>query len=392
MQGGVGSGKSMVLGDLLVKFRSESINNKVAIAANTHKQLRDSTLAAISERLNMYGFKEGQDFSYSMANSTFDFLGMTCLLRTLENVDKAIAGITIHKWLLDEFAFAGRPSQTPEYIYKKLIQRMRAPSGGEDISHQLYAVTSPNGFNHCHDIWVKNKTKRHDIIYCKTKDNIFLPEDYYESMLEDYGGEDAALARQELFGEFVNIQQGKVYYAFDRDLHVTPLKRFGGTLFIMMDFNVNPMTATIGQYINNTLHCLDEVYLRDSNTIHMSQELIKRGYKGDVIPDSTGKNRKTSGSSDFEILKDHGFNVIPTHNPYVKDRVNAVNKAFLSGRIKIDPKCKNLIEDLEKVVWCGSDLDKRDPDRTHASDNLGYGTWKLIGISTRPKSSIVAFS
>ncbi len=48
-------------------------------------------------------------------------------------------------------------------------------------------------------------------------------------------------------------------------------------------------------------------------------------------------------------------------------------------RLLIDPKCKQLIQDLEQVAWKAdphgnslSDLDKSDPMRTHVSDAVGY--------------------
>ncbi len=62
-----------------------------------------------------------------------------------------------------------------------------------------------------------------------------------------------------------------------------------------------------------------------------------------------------------------------TRNPFVFDRVNNLNRLLSKGRIIIDPKCKKLINDLEKVTWKGSDLDqKSDHLLTHVSDSLGY--------------------
>ena len=60
-------------------------------------------------------------------------------------------------------------------------------------------------------------------------------------------------------------------------------------------------------------------------------------------------------------------------NPAVVDRVNAVNRA-LDGNLIIDPKCKALIEDLEKVVnkQGTREIDKSNKDLTHMSDALGY--------------------
>ena len=98
-------------------------------------------------------------------------------------------------------------------------------------------------------------------------------------------------------------------------------------------------------------YIFDEVFLENSDTYKLAAELKKRKYTGMLVPDSTGKNRKTSGKSDFEILKESGFRIPSVRNPFVTDRINNVNRLFADNRIIINPKCKKLIADLEKVVW-----------------------------------------
>jgi hypothetical protein len=48
-------------------------------------------------------------------------------------------------------------------------------------------------------------------------------------------------------------------------------------------------------------------------------------------------------------------------------------------RLFIDPRCKQLIQDFERVYWKSdpsgnmlSEIEKSDPARTHVSDALGY--------------------
>jgi PBSX family phage terminase large subunit len=196
-----------------------------------------------------------------------------------------------------------------------------------------------------------------------------------------------------LNGEFNDESDGQVYHAFRRDIHVTPIERKQHTTwYIGLDFNVNPMTASIMQIIDDKIEVFDEVFLTNSDTPQMISELKRRGYAGlKVIPDSTGANRKTSGASDFQLLREAGFQVMQTHNPFVTDRVNNVNRLFNSNKIKIDPKCKKLINDLEKVVWKDNKLDqKTDKLLTHMSDNFGYACHKLmpmIKIDITPATS-----
>ena len=216
------------------------------------------------------------------------------------------------------------------------------------------------------------------------------PTDNLENIDEEYLDLLNSMPEKErnrfLMGLYNDDSDGQAYYAFDRERHVAETTLQTGTLFIGMDFNVNPMTSTIGQFYDNIFYIHDEKFLENSDTYKMSDALLKSGYMGDVIPDSTGKNRKTSGESDFEILESCGFNVLQTHNPYQTDRVNNVNRLLTDNRLIINPKCKKLINDLEKVSWKDNKLNqKTDPMLTHISDCLGYFLYKLEPMSQRRK-------
>jgi len=210
------------------------------------------------------------------------------------------------------------------------------------------------------------------------KDNIEnIDEDYLktlEKMPEKF-------RNRFLLGLYDDEGEGNAYYAFNRERHVEIVKSLDGTKFIGMDFNVNPMTALICQIADDTVRVIDEVYLENSDTARMCTELKRRGYSGlKVIPDSTGGNRKTSGITDFQTLKENGFQVMNTYNPLQSDRVNNVNRLFTNNQIIIDNKCKKLIGDLEKVTWKDNKLDQKGANShlTHISDCLGYVCWKLM--------------
>lgn len=214
---------------------------------------------------------------------------------------------------------------------------------------------------------------------------VINPIDNLDNIDEDYLKMLSKMPEKErqrfLEGEFTDEDDGAAYYAFDRERHVKPCKKEAGSIFISMDFNVNPMTASIGQYINETFYIFDEIFLENSDTYKMVAELKRRNYYGTVIPDSTGKNRKTSGRSDFQILEEAGYKIPYVRNPFVVDRVNNVNRLFTADRIIIDPKCRKLIGDFEKVSWKDNKLDqKTDPMLTHCSDNAGYMFWHIDPI------------
>ena len=197
-----------------------------------------------------------------------------------------------------------------------------------------------------------------------------------------------------LEGLFTDIDDGRAYYAFDREKHVSEIKKNSesgigkGTIIVGMDFNVDPMTAVVCSFIDGIVYVFDEVYLNNSDTYKMCSELRKRGYVGQVIPDSTGRNRRTSGKSDFKILEDHGHYIVSTRNPFISDRVNNVNRLLTDDRIVIDRKCRKLINDLERVSWKDNVLDQKGTNKhlTHISDALGYVCCNLLPLVKIRKS------
>lgn len=223
------------------------------------------------------------------------------------------------------------------------------------------------------------------------------PKDNAENISDEYFDILAAMSEKDRArfeaGEFADDSNGQAYYAFSMDRHVKSVQRRNGTVFVGMDFNVNPMTAIVFQMIENKMCILDEVWLENSDTFKMCDELKRRGYGGaTVIPDSTGRNRRTSGISDHEILRTNGFNVVWSHNPFVKDRVNAFNHALTNDRIEIDNKCVKLIGDLESVVWKNGELDKKsDPMATHITDAAGYPVYKYFEVRSNQNFSISGY-
>jgi len=152
-----------------------------------------------------------------------------------------------------------------------------------------------------------------------------------------------------------------------------------------MDFNVNPMTAMVAHVFDNKIHVFDEIYLTDSNTNQMADQIRQKyGSQVTIIPDATGKALKTSsrGYSDHEILRGFGFTVTSGGNPFRMDRYNTVNNLFEKNRIIISDRCVKTIRDLEQVTYKdGTNLpDTKDATLTHISDALGYLCWYAFPI------------
>lgn len=373
--GGIGSGKSFALVCFMMKMYKEYPKSLGLITANTYGQLKKATLAAVFKNLTEWGIS----FQYNQMSSLLTIEGtkrFLCL--SAENYD-AHRGIEVGEWLADEAAYYSKEA------YDVFAGRLRDKRG----SLQSLFVSSPNGFNWLYDLFIKEGSNNpmYETISATTENNPHLPRGYIEHLKSTYS---ESQIEQELMGKFVNISSGKTYYAFDREKNVCDnVSLARGTVFIGMDFNVGFMCSVVLQFLNDKLYIYDEVTLRDSDTYQMANELRKRGYGGaTVIPDSTAANRKTSGQSDFEILRQAGFTIKSTRNPFVMDRVNCVNKLLRDEEIIISSKCKVLIADLEQVVWKGNKLDQsgQSKDLTHISDALGYAANMLKPLRSKPRA------
>ena len=290
-------------------------------------------------------------------------------------------------------------SQIP---YKSIQIALTRLAEKNSLKKKAYYDQNPPGKKHW-SYWLFEKkldpvdnipveTSRYASILMNPKDNIDnIDPEYITEILDNLP---EAQRKRFKDGEFSVDDDGAAYYAFDRDKIVKEIDKSYqvGQRCIGMDFNVQPMTAVVGHYINKKFYVMSEAFLENSDTFKMSTHLIKNGHRGaNIYPDSTGSNRKTSGISDHQILEKDGFKIQFTRNPLVVDRVNNLNRLLREERIIIDPSCRKLINDLEKVSWKDGALDqKTDKMVTHISDALGYWCWALDPMRMeQPKSSTI---
>jgi len=211
------------------------------------------------------------------------------------------------------------------------------------------------------------------------------------------------LKRIRLGGEWISgISGARAYPSFANPIHVSnDIKvRDRWPLCWAVDFNVDPMSSIIGQYIpleagRYLFYVYDEIVLEGGVTPNDAAREFRRKFPTHsaevwIYGDATGKNRGQTAKSSYTLLMEEmrGYPVevrlrVPEANPHVRDRVNAVNTALSSPQgfvgVVIHSRCVELIADLNQVV-----LDKqgqikkasnpKDPysRRTHTSDPLGY--------------------
>ena len=356
--GGLGSGKTHA-GALWAAYMAITYpGTKGIITANSYSQLKKATLTKFFEILNSLNIK----YHYKQQDGVIHIGDSTIYAISMEKYD-LLRGIEVGWAWSDECSFY------KEEAYQVLIGRIRDKKG----PCQWKGTTTPNGFNWLYKRFVINAPESSKVVYSKTIDNMDnLSVSYIKDLTKQY---DERMGKQELDGEFINLNSGSVYYAFDRALHIKDIPFTDGLYYMGLDFNVHPLCGVYVIFRNGILYVVDELYLENSNTFEAVKDIRKKHPTTyiQVVADSTGDRRRTSSNmTDLEILRRGNLEVVPFRNPYVKDRYNNMNRLFAHKKIFISPKCEKLIEDLEQLVY-----ENKDEMLSHISDALGYVAWKL---------------
>ena len=356
--GGLGSGKTYAGAIWAIQMALNNPGVSGLITANSYSQLKKATLTTLFQLLDDLGI----EFKYKVNDGVIEIFGSTIYAISMEKYD-LLRGIEVGWAWSDECSFY------KEEAFNVLIGRIR----DKNAPCQWKGTTTPNGYNWLYTKFVEAAIDSSQVITSKTTDNLEnLSSSYVETLTNQY---DSKLAMQELNGEFINLTSGKVYYAFDRKIHLRSTDERNNLIYVGMDFNVDPLCGVFCVQRDNKIFVTQEMFLRDSNTFKAAKEILTRyPYQAvKVVCDSTGDRRKSSSKdTDHQILRNAYLDVQRFTNPDQKDRYNNLNRLMDHKLLFIDPACKNLIADLEKLTY-----DNTDEMLGHITDALGYICWFL---------------
>jgi hypothetical protein len=319
----------------------------------------------------------------------------------MENPER-LRGPNLAWFAIDELTYAR------ENAWTRMMGRLRHPQARRLCG---CAVWTPKGYDWVYRLFLEQKDPDYRLIQARPRENVHLPQDFYDRLKGSYSD---TFYRQEVLGEYLDLLGGSAYHAFSEKNIRPTAYRTDLPICWALDFNVDPLCSVIFQIEEDvdpisgkkrkTLQVIDEIVLRDSNTLQATEAFLDRIGDPDpelgtpvrqirVYGDASGNSRTTkSARTDYELIR-RAFQQHPeyrlelrtnTSNPAVRDRVNLMNAVLCSAAGErhafIDPRCRELMKDLRQVRWrrdhAGNplgDLDKSDPQRTHTSDALSYG-------------------
>jgi hypothetical protein len=297
----------------------------------------------------------------------------------LKGADKAdsLRGVGIHFLVLDEF------QDMSEETWTQVLRPTLADTGG----HAIF-IGTPKAYNYLYTLYKQGQNKKKikalqwESWQFPTITSPYIPASEIEAARQDM---DEKSFKQEFEASFETMS-GRVYYPFDRKEHVGKYA-FNPALpiWIGMDFNIDPMSTVIFQpQANGELWAVDEIVLFGSNTEEVCAEIDKRYWRHQkqivMYPDPAGGQRQHArGETDLDILRESGLKRIKYRkkHPFIADRVNSVNRMLRAAngsvRLRIDAKCKHLINAFEQTIYKPG---TRDVDKAagveHSADAGGY--------------------
>jgi len=301
--------------------------------------------------------------------------GSTIALKGAEKPDN-LRGRSLDFVVLDEFAD----------MRKEAWFEVIRPSLSDRVGSAVF-IGTPKGRNHFYDLYGKglDEDEGWSAHQYTTIQGGNVPPSEIESAKADL---DERTFQQEYEAKFVNYS-GIIYYGFKREESVARHTDDIGVIHVGMDFNLDPMSAVLMTRKGDTLHVFDEIVMFGSNTDEMVAELRERYGNGTIViyPDPASRQRKTSagGRTDLSILQNAGFEVrVRNSHAAVRDRINAVNSRLLSNdgqrRLYVDPKCKKVIESLERHTYKEGTSQPEKDGFDHMNDALGYAVEYLFPI------------
>jgi len=371
------------------------------LGAPTFPMLRDATQVALLEVLDTNGIP--YDLNKAENALTMKDTGSRILFRPVEEFER-LRGTNLAWFGLDELTY------TQEESWLRLEGRLRDPLATKLCG---FGVWTPKGFDWVWRRFISDRVAGYQAVVAPAFENRHILAripDFYERLRSSY---DERFFDQEVLGAYLSMEGARVYMAFSRNVHVKNLKADPNLpLRWALDFNVDPMSSVVTQIQGRTVKVLDEIVIRRATTQDACKEFLKRfpDHPAEILiyGDASGNAQQTTGASDFEMVREY-FMVhsttpvhyrVPKANPPVRERVNAMNRQFLNAAnvvgVYVDPKCAELIKDLEQVSFKAETMtiDKdRDRARTHLSDALGYLIWQECrmqpGIGERTKELLV---
>ena len=374
---GLGAGKSRAATMRLILLMLEERGINTLYAMPTYDLLRLRAIPGVEEDLQMMGIP----YALNKAEFSIHIHGFGSMyFRSYDNPNRLIA-FEVAAAVADEIDVL--PKEQASLVWRKISERTRQPC---KRGNSIAAVSTPDqGFSgFVYDRWVTRADETTQLIKASTLSNPFLPAGYVDQIRANY---DPALAEMYINGEFVSLTTNKVYHYFNRETHHTQRTiEPGDRLHIGLDFNVGGCCAVVFLIEDGNPIAIDEFVSHDTRDIINNIRARYGSHDVTIYPDASGRSARTNASaSDIDILQSAGLRVdAPSSNPFIRDRINAVNAMLSHGRLQVNTdKCQQLTQALETQGYSANGEPEKftaHPAIDDWNDALGYCISRLFPV------------
>lgn len=390
--GGYGAGKTINVCKRAISVGLQNAPCPIAIVSPTFPIARHTIITTMMELLRGKRSIYGRRFSWSYNQTSHEFRirfrGRQALIIIYSGDNPlSLRGPNLAAAYLDE------PFIQEYEVFEQMIARVRHPHA---TFMEIGLCGTPEQLNWGYDLCVGEDEHKHDVgfVQASTTTNLVLDPLYVARLRNAYSTE---AAEAYVDGSFRNLTAGAVYYAFDMARN-TVMDELGednlpkdmpkeAELGVGMDFNVNPMSATVFWHHRDHMHYFAEYELPETDTEYMCSTLREKyGHRlNTVYPDASGNTRHTNsprGRTDFWYIRAAGYMIdAPSANPAVRDRYNSVNGKLKSAKgrttITIGRQCKRLIKYLSVHSHV---LKNKQKNMTHLLDAFSYPIARLYPV------------
>lgn len=353
MVAGLGAGKTYAatIRFLITMLKEPGIN--CLLAMPTYDLLKMRAIPGFEEVLTQVGLP----FKTNKSDYVIEIIGHGLIyFRSYDRPERLVAFEVAHS-ICDELDTL--PKDKAELVWRKISERTRQKCKGVNT---IAAVTTPDQGIHgfIYQNWVKKKRDGYHLIKASTLSNPYLPDSYVQQIRDNY---DPILAELYINGEFVSLSQSKVYHFFDRKKHHTERTiSERERLYVGVDFNVGGCCAVVFVIDGKNPIAVDEFVSHDTRDFCYNLWNRYPNHNITVYPDASGgANRTNASATDIEIIEKEGFAVdAPNKNPFVRDRINAMNGLLAHDKLTVN--CNSCAEFAHALESQGYD-DKGDPEK-----------------------------
>lgn len=365
---------------LLGKKDKEGHNPKIMVCSKNITFLAKTWTNAFEQNLQM----TNSEYTYDKAKNIMTVGNVEVLLVGLED-PSAIYGYSCTLAVCDELDEL--PTQVAMEAVKSVNDRIRQQIEGFRTPFICFATTSQGLKGLYQTVMHFEKSGIGFVLMrARTKDNIYLPEDYVKNLYAIYNEKEVACL---LEGQFVSIDSGLVFPDYDPAKNKLDVDLFDSvsdndTVYISQDFNnfgYHALAMVVKKFTNGEV-CI--VAIKDYNIpdIRRAPEIFRYDFPTQKIiwiPDMTYKEHFVEFKKELRT-----FNITIAYrscNPLVADRNFAVNKLLHAERFFICPICKDLEHAFlthQRDPKTGAPMKGGATSPDHISDCVGLGVHYLL--------------